>query len=110
MRKGQGSVRPPRFDCEVLQKKILVDGRTLTINQATAEEFDMYVFSVLEQMYEKQYFLLRCYNESFDYDWSDHRLRVVALNELYRLNLARPSMSPARPKIPLFAQEEIPAC
>lgn len=104
--KGQATSRKARFSAEDLKRKIRVGGKTLTISNATAEEFDIFVFGILEQMYKKQYFLLRTYNETFNYDWTEPRLRIVALNGLHRLNLARRSATPPKPKIPLFAEEE----
>jgi hypothetical protein len=106
MKKGQGSVRAPHFTEEVLSRTIAVDGKNIIASKATAEEFDIYVFNVLAQMYEKQHFLLKCYNETFGYDYAYPMYRVIALNELHRLNLARRSTVPPKPKIPLFVEEE----
>ena len=107
MRKNEGSVRTLHFDTTALQRKISVDGNVLPIRKATAEEFDIYIYSILYQMYEKKGHAHKRYEMSFwEYDFGDPLYRLFALNELYKLNLARRGATPPKRKIPLFAEEE----
>lgn len=99
-------MRRERYSEADLSRKIAVDGIVYSIREVSAEDFDQYIFSILEQMYCKQEDMLTCYEERFDYDYTYQIYRVFALNELYKLNLARRGTTPPKPKIPLFIEEE----
>lgn len=89
-----------------LSRKIVAFGQVRIIGDATTEEFDEYIYSILKQMYQKQGHAMQRYELSFDHDWRYLGNRLNALNELYRLNLARRSARPAKEKIPLFVEVE----
>lgn len=98
--------RKAQFDEDDLSRLILVDGKSVQVREATAEEFDIYIYHILGRAYRKKGHVLQRYALSFDYDWKYLGCRVLALNELHKLNLARRSTRPPRPEIALFIEEE----
>jgi hypothetical protein len=106
MRKGEGSVTIPRVETNDLHKKILVDGQTVTVSEASAEQFDIYVYTILYQMYEKKGHAHNRYELSFyEYDFSEPLPRIFALNKLRKLNQIRMGTPTFKAEIPLFAEE-----
>jgi hypothetical protein len=107
--KGVAVARTTKFNMRSLDKRICVNGRLLVARNASTEDFDEYIYSILEQMYEKgpneQYNsgAIRCYDNAFaDYDWNDPVDRLSALNQLHDMNQMR--MKRMAPQIPLFAE------
>lgn len=105
----EGAPKKAHFSEKDLSRKILVGGHAVVISEVAAEDFDQYIYDILGKMYNKPGHLQNRYDSSFDYDWSYHYYRVMALNELHALNLLRVKATPSKPAVPLFAEEE-PAC
>jgi hypothetical protein len=106
MTKGQALARKTHFNEVDLSRKIEVEGKPLPISEATAEEFDIWIYQILGKMYKQPGHIQNRYETSFDYDWSYPHYRIIALNEMYALNLGRVRACPSKPKIPLFAEEK----
>ncbi len=98
-----GSVSLPRYDSAVLHRKISVDGQTVSVYGATDEDFDGYIFSVLNLMYKSKRKLIDVYNTDLYMDYSDRNNRVIALNELDELNKSRKKNG--KSEIVLFVDE-----
>ena len=107
MRKGQGSVTIPHVETNDLNRKISIDGKVVTVGTATKEQFDMYIYGVLYQMYRKKGHAHNQYESSFyEYDFSESLHRVFALSKLRKLNKIRAGAPAFNLEIPLFIEEE----
>ena len=121
-RLNRGSVGHGRYRSDVLDRLIDCGGVIRPVFAANNEEFDIFIYTILEQMYHSRANICRAYNRLFwpktetgkgsagafrqaeeerAFDWADPTDRILALNLLYDLNLTRGTAT--RPKIPLFA-------
>jgi len=104
MAKGTAIVKAAHFNSSVLHKKINIgEGESPTIYGANDEDFDIFVYRILAQMYMQRGDIINAYN-TFAANWSDRQNRVDALNELHYLNKLRRKRG--LQAIPLLAEEE----
>lgn len=90
-----------------LDRKIQVDGKQITVRAATAEQFDIFVYSILYQMYPRKGHAHNRYELSFwQHDYSKTTCRLSALGNLRRLNQIRAGSPTFKPAVPLFVEEE----
>lgn len=91
-----------------LDRKIAVDGKTVTIRQATKEQFDIFVYDILYQMYDRKKRAENRYKLSFwEHDYKEPFYRVLALNKLRQINQERTASPYFKPPVPLFVEEEV---
>ncbi len=100
----EGLVVRAHFTSNALENNIMVDSELRTVGNASNEEFDEYVYTILGKMYKQKVAMLNRYHTSFDYDWQFKENRIIALNELYAINLAHVS-DMRKAAVPLFAEE-----
>lgn len=94
------------LDVSDLDRKIEVDGETVTVRDATAEQFDIFVYSVLYQMYDRKKRALMRYELSFwEHDYAELPYRLIALNKLHKLSQERTGAPYFKALVPLFVEE-----
>ena len=101
-RLNHGQISMAKYNSSALHRKILVDGRGVSVYGATVEEFYFYIYGFLMRHYrlddvEQEYLC------TFDLDWSQWDKRIWALNELDAINQTRKNRQ--WPMIQLFADE-----
>jgi hypothetical protein len=94
----------PRYNNTALYRSIEIDGVTMTVDEASNEDFDIYVYGILDQLYpvDKTEMQNRL-DTSFNLDWSDREHRISALNSLDEINGNR--RVDKRPLIRLFVED-----
>jgi hypothetical protein len=102
-RLNRGEVAGPKYNSTVLHRKITVDGQTISVYAATAEEFYCYVYDFLLQHYNAVKLAEEKYVETFDLDWTDWQHRISAIEHLDAINQSR--IHRQLPVIQLFADE-----
>lgn len=91
-----------------LDRKIVTDGRIVTVRQATKEQFDIFVYESLYQMYDRKKRAENRYELSFwEHDYAEPFYRVLALNKLRQINQERMAAPYFKPSVPLFVEEEV---
>jgi hypothetical protein len=87
---NRGQAARPRYTTADLCRRISVDGRVLSVGEATPQEFDAYIRAFLSQHYKKAPKKgEKRYQEIFCLDWTQMEHRVFALIELDELNRIR---------------------
>lgn len=101
-------VAEAHFTSEVLKSTIMVDGEPVIIGEASAEDFDIYIYSILYQMYNRKKRAENRYEMSFwEYDFAFPFYRVLALNKLRQLNRVRMAHPYHKPEVPLFVEDAV---
>jgi hypothetical protein len=94
------------LDTSDLDRKIHVDSKTMSVRDATAEEFDIFVYETLYRMYNRRKHALNRYEQSFwQDDYCEFSHRLLALNRLRLLNQEHAGAPLFRPEVPLFVEE-----
>lgn len=89
----------PQID-GLITRTISVDGRDISALDATAEEFDIYVYAMLDRLYNDKRAMVKIRDSVFNRDWRDIHQRINALHKLLQINSKR------REPIALFADEK----
>lgn len=98
------------LDTNDLNLAISVDGKTVTVQEATKEEFDIYIYELLFQMYDKKGHALNRYETSFwEHDYAELSHRLKALNKLRMLNEQHTNAPLCKTRVPLFVEEQVHA-
>lgn len=94
------------LDVSDLDRKIEVDGEIVTVREASKEQFDIYVYTMLYQIYNRKQRALNRYEMTFwTHDYAELPYRLIALNRLRQINQERAGSPYFKPLVPLFVEE-----
>ena len=88
----------------LVHKKINVQGCIVSVYGATDEQFDIYIYDILDKLYTDKTKMIAVRDEAFDYDWGVLDHRIDAMKMLIEINRRRKSNRGI--VISLFADEE----
>ena len=92
------------LNSSLVHRKIRAFGKIVTVYGSTSEEFDEYIYTILNKIYTDKTKMVAVRDEAFNRDWSVLDFRIDAMKQLHEINRRRKSNHGVA--VDLFADEE----